>query len=64
MKGLCLNVFEEKYRFRDNSKVDDCGNVKEFICQNCDRDLKKGVLPAQAVANNLEVPYVPDVFKV
>ena len=37
LKGLCLNVLEEKYRFRDNSKVDDCGNVKEFICQNCDR---------------------------
>ena len=63
LKGLCLNVLEEKYQFRDNSKVDDCGNVKEFICQNCDRDLKKGVLPAQAVANNLEVPDVPDVLK-
>ena len=37
--------------------------MKEFICQNCDRDLKKGVLPAQAVANNLEVPDVPDVLK-
>ena len=26
-------------------------------------DLKKGVLPAQAVANNLEVPDVPDMLK-
>ena len=57
-----MNVLEEKYRFRDNSKVDDCGNVKEFICQNCHKDLKQGVLPAQAVVNQLEVPKVPDVL--
>ena len=63
LKGMCRNVLDEKNRFRDNSKVDDIGNVKEFICQTCRKDLKKGRLPAQAVVNGLEVPVVPDVLQ-
>ena len=63
LKGECRKVLEERYRFRDENKVDRMGSVREFICKNCHGDLKKGVLPAQAVANGLEVPEVPDVLK-
>ena len=63
LEGQSRNVLDEKYRFRDSSKVDKKGNIKEFICKNCDRNLKKGELPAQAVFNTLEVPKVPDVLQ-
>ena len=63
LEGECRNVMEDRFRFKDEKKVDGMGNVMEFICQNCDRDLKRGVLPCQAVANGLEVPDVPDVLQ-
>ena len=63
LQGQIRNVLDWRYRFRDENKVDSKGNVREFICQTCHNDLKKGVLPAQAVANGLEVPAVPEALK-
>ena len=43
-------------RFRNKSLDKD----HEYICQTCHRDLRKGKIPVQATANQLEVPHIPE----
>ena len=51
--GIVKDVLSERYRYRDIRKDE------EYICQTCSKDLKQGKMPAQAVANGLEVPDIP-----
>ena len=55
--GVCANVLSERYRYKDSEKEE------EYICQTCNKDLKANRMPAQAVANGLEVPDMPSQLK-
>ena len=47
----------ERYRYKSEDKD------HEYICQTCHKSLKSGKMPAQAVANQLEVPDVSEVLQ-
>ena len=47
----------ERYRYKSEDKD------HEYICQTCRKSLKSRKMPAQAVANQLEVPDVPEVLQ-
>ena len=51
--GVCHTVFSDRFRYKDADKEE------EYICRTCSKDLKQNRMPAQAVANGLEVPNVP-----
>ena len=48
-------TLSRRYRYKSDDKE------HEYICQTCHWNLKAGCMPAQAVANQLEVPVVPVV---
>ena len=47
----------ERYRYKSEDKD------QEYTCQTCHKSLKSGKMPAQAVANQLEVPDLPEVLQ-
>ena len=47
----------ERYRYKSEDKD------HEYICQTCRKSLKSRKMPAQAVANQFEVPDVPEVLQ-
>ena len=51
--GVCHTVFSDRFRYKDADKEE------EYICRTCSKDLKQNRMPAQAVANGLEVSNVP-----
>ena len=44
-------VLNDTYRFKDRDK--------EYICKTCHKDVKRGIIPFQAVANQMGLPEVP-----
>lgn len=73
-------LFKKSVRKYDSNRYDfDCENVSEtlstvfrrvgegqieYICNTCDNNLRKGEMPCQAVANNLQLPSVPKELSV
>ena len=51
--GVCGRVLSDTYRHKDKD------TDEEYICTTCDKDLKNGKMPVQAVANGLELPEIP-----
>ena len=51
--GICGRALSDTYRYKDKDANE------EYICVTCDKDLKKGKMPVQAVANGLELPEIP-----
>ena len=51
--GVCGRVLSDTYRYKDME------TNEEYICVTCDKDLKKGKMPVQAVANGLDLPEIP-----
>ena len=51
--GICGRALSDTYRYKEKD-----ANEK-YICVTCDKDLKKGKMPVQAVANGLELPEIP-----
>ena len=49
---MCHTVLSDRFRYKDADK-------EEYICRTCSKDLKQNRMPAQAVANGLEVSNVP-----
>jgi len=47
----------------DNICKVNCHKSKEWICYACDRHLKVGKMPPQALANGLALPDIPPVLK-
>ena len=46
-------ALSDTYQYKDKD------TNEEYICVTCDKDLKKGKMPVQAVANGLELPEIP-----
>ena len=55
--GICGRALSDTYRYKDKD------TNEEYICVTCDKDLKKGKMPVQAVANGLELPEIPPELK-
>ena len=55
--GICGGALSDTYRYKDKD------TNEEYICVTCDKDLKKGKMPVQAVANSLELPEIPPELK-
>ena len=53
----CSNNFLECVFSADLRYVSDTG--KEWVCKTCDRTLKRGVMPLQAIANGLQLSQIP-----
>ena len=51
--GVCGRVLSDTYRYKDME------TNEEYIFVTCDKDLKKGKMPVQAVANGLDLPEIP-----
>ena len=50
--GICGRALSDTYRYKDKDANE------EYICATCDKDLKKGKMPIQAVANGLDLPEI------
>ena len=50
-------TLSRRYRYKSDDKE------HEYICQTSHQNLKAGCMPTQAVANQLEVPVVPDILQ-
>ena len=50
---VTARALNDAYRYKDKE------TGKEYICTTCKDNLKRGVMPFQAVANGLELPEIP-----
>ena len=56
--GVYGRVLSDTYWYKDME------TNEEYICVTCDKDLKKGKMPVQAVANGLDLPEIPPELQV